>query len=100
MSGPEKLKLVWSPAARRDLVRLRSFIEPHNPQAAARAAEKIRQAAHMILENPAIETRLEGRQDREFFTPFGQGGYIVGYQIIGTTMVILKIWHGREDRIS
>lgn len=98
MSGTEKLKLVWSPAARRDLLRLREFIEPHNPDAARRSSEKIRKAAKMILKNPAIGIRIEGREDREYFSPFGKGGYILRYQIIGQTIVILKIWHGREDR--
>lgn len=28
--------LIWTAAARADLIRLRSFIEPHNPEAARR----------------------------------------------------------------
>lgn len=98
MSGTRELKLVWSPAARRDLIRLREFIEPHNPSAAKRSSEKIRKAAKLIRDNPAIGTRIEDREDREFFTPFGQGGYILRYQIIGQAIVILKIWHSRENR--
>lgn len=98
MSGTGKLKLVWSPAARRDLIRLRDFIEPHNPKAARRSSEKIRKATKLILDNPAIGTKIEGREDRELFTAFGQGGYILRYQIIAQKIVILKIWHTREDR--
>ena len=98
MSGTRKLKLVWSPAARRDLIRLRAFIEPKNAHAAQRSSEKIRKAAKLMLDNPAIGTRIEGRQDREFFTSFGKGGYILRYQIIDHKIVILKIWHDYEDR--
>lgn len=98
MSGSRKLKLVWSPAARRDLIRLREFIEPHNPRAAKRSSEKIRKTTKLILDYPAIGTRIENRGDREFYTPFGQGGYILRYQIIEQNIVILKIWHPREDR--
>ncbi len=98
MPGTQKLTLVWSPAARRDLIRLREFIQPHNPRAAQRAAAAIRKAARLISENPAIGQQLEGRQDRELFAPFGQRGYILRYQIIDRRIVILKIWHTLEDR--
>ena len=98
MSGIGKPRLVWSPAARHDLIRLREFIEPHNSHAARRSSEKIRKATKLILDNPAIGTRIEGREDHEFFTVFGQGGYILRYQIIGQKIVILKIWHTREER--
>ncbi len=98
MSGTQKLVLVWSPAARRDLIRLREFVEPHNPHAARRSSEKIRMAGNLIFDNPAIGTRIEGREDYELYTPFGRYGYILRYQIIGQKIVILKIWHTREDR--
>lgn len=98
MPGTQKLTLVWSPAARRDLIRLREFIEPHNPNTARRSSEKIRKATRLILDNPAIGTRIEGREDCELFTPFGRYGYILRYIIIGQEIVILRIWHTREDR--
>ncbi len=51
-----------------------SIIEPHNPCAAKRSSEKIRKAAKLVLNNPAIGIRLENQEDREFFTSFGQWG--------------------------
>ena len=98
MPGTQKLTLVWSPAARRDLIRLREFIQPHNPRAAQRAAAAIRKAARLISENPSIGQQLEGRQDRELFTPFGHRGYVLRYQIIGQKILMLKVWHALEDR--
>ncbi|MBN2700428.1 MAG: type II toxin-antitoxin system RelE/ParE family toxin [Methylothermaceae bacterium] len=92
------MKLVWSPASRRDLIRLREFIEPHNPTAARRAAETLKKAANLLLDHPAIGTRLEERQDRELFIPFGQSGYIIRYRLHEGTIVILRVWHGLEDR--
>lgn len=100
MSGTRKLIVVWSPAARRDLIRLRKFIEPHNSQAARRSSETIRKAAKLILDNPAIGSRIEDREDRELFTPFGQRGYILRYRLLNQKIVILKVWHGLEDRDS
>ena len=92
------LSLVWSATARADLIRLHAFIQPHNPRAAKQSAGKILKATRLILDNPAIGTPLEGRQDYELFTPFGQNGYIFRYQIIERKIVILKIWHSRENR--
>lgn len=98
MPGTQKLNLVWSLAARRDLIRLREFIEPNNPHAARRSSEKIRETTKLIRDNPGIGTRVEGRDDYELFTPFGRYGYILRYIIIRQEIVILRIWHTREDR--
>lgn len=63
MSGSPKLTLVWSHAAQR-------------------SSDKISKAARLILDNPAIGTKLEYREDRELYAPFGKGGYILRYKII------------------
>jgi plasmid stabilization system protein ParE len=98
MPRPRVLKLVWSPAARRDLIRLREFIEPHNPAAARRAAAILRKSANLLQEQPGIGRRIEGREDRELSVPFGQRGYLLRYRLHEDTIVILRIWHGLEDR--
>lgn len=98
MPASRTLKLIWSPAARADLIRLREFIEPHNPDAARRAAEALKKAAGLLLEHPAIGARLEDREDRELFIPYGQRGYIMRYRLHEETVVIVRVWHVREDR--
>jgi plasmid stabilization system protein ParE len=94
--GPRKLKLVWSPAARQDLIRLRKFIEPHNPDAARRAAGALKKATSLLAEHPAIGGRLEDREDREMFVPYGRRGYIMRYRLHEETIVIVRVWHVRE----
>lgn len=90
--------LKWSPAAIADIQRLRAFIEPHNPEAVRRAAASLKQVAGLLLTHPGIGKRLEGRQDRDLFVPFGQRGYVMRYRLDGDEIVILRIWHGLEDR--
>lgn len=92
--------LIWSAAARADLIRLREFIEPHNPEAARNAAQSLKKAASLIVRHPGIGKRLDGRQDRELVVPFRQRGYIIRYRLDEDAIVILKIWHGLEDRES
>lgn len=90
--------LIWTLAARADLIRLRQFIAPHNPEAAENAAQTLKKAANLIIQHPGIGVRLEGRQDRELFVPFGKRGYLIRYRIDDTAIVILKIWHSLEER--
>jgi plasmid stabilization system protein ParE len=90
--------LIWSPAARDDLVRLRQFIEPHNSEAAKRAAGTLKQAASLLPAHPGAGRRLEGRQDRELFAPFGKRGYIMRYRLDGKTIIILRVWHSLEGK--
>jgi plasmid stabilization system protein ParE len=92
MPRSRALKLVWSPAARRDLIRLREFIEPHNPAAARRAAAVLRKAANLVQEQPGIGRQIAGREDRELSVPFGQRGYLLRYRLHEDAIVILRIW--------
>lgn len=45
---PGHNELIWMPGALDDLSRLRAFIEPHSPQAAARAATAIIAGANRL----------------------------------------------------
>ena len=90
--------LIWTAAARADLIRLRSFIAPHNPTAARRAAETITEGAKLLIEHPAIGKRVEERDDRELSIPFGQRGYVLRYRQDGQTVAVLRVWHSLEKR--
>jgi len=90
--------LIWSPAAQRDINRLYSFIKSENPEAAKRSVQAIRKAAMSLINFPALGKRLEGRQDREVFVPFGKRGYVIRYRLDGVIPVILRIWHSLENR--
>lgn len=100
MPRSRTLALIWSTAARADLIRLREFIEPHNPEAARSAAQALKKATGLLVRHPGIGKRLEGRQDRELVVPFGQRGYIIRYRLDEDAVVIVKIWHGLEERKS
>jgi plasmid stabilization system protein ParE len=90
--------LIWTETALADLVRLRRFIEPKNSRAARQAAEALKKGAALLLNHPGLGRRLEGRPDREITIPFGKHGYVIRYRLDGDDVVILKIWHGLEDR--
>ncbi|MDR3568412.1 MAG: type II toxin-antitoxin system RelE/ParE family toxin [Syntrophobacteraceae bacterium] len=91
-------RLIWLPAARDDIARFRRFIEPDNPEAAGRAAARLKKAANLLLTHPGVGKRLEGRQDRELFVPLGKHGYIIRYRLDGEAVVILRVRHAVKDK--
>jgi len=95
------LKLKWLPGALHDVARLRDFIRVHNPAAAQRAAKRIREGArklqaHPMLGRPVLD--IERPPLRDMFIPFGQAGYWLRYAVLEDAILIVKIWHGRENR--
>lgn len=94
-------RLSWLPQALADLVRLREFIRLHNPAAAERAANCIRKATIKLLDHPLIGLNVTDIDDpmlRDLFIPFGQGGYWLRYLIRDDDIIVVRIWHGRENR--
>jgi plasmid stabilization system protein ParE len=101
MPKHNKSTLVWSFTASQDLIRLRNFIEPHNKNAARRAADAIKKAAAILIRNPLIGTIAEGReeyQEHNLFIPFGKRGYAMRYRVQDNKVIILRVWHGLENR--
>ena len=94
-------RLSWLPEALNDLIRLREFIHVHNPAAAGRAANRIRETVGKLPDNPLIGKSVDDINDstlRELFIPFGQGGYWLRYLAREENIIIVRIWHGRENR--
>ena len=90
------MKLVFSRAAVSDLVRLREFIAVHNPAAAQRVAARLRVAISRLTDSPQVGRPVEDLSGEIRELIFGK--YVVRYQVLQTSVYILKIWHGRENR--
>ncbi len=96
---PGKPELIWERGAVHDLTRLREFIQPHNPKAATNAAQCIIKAANLLLDNPYLGHPMENMPEfNQLFIPFGQNGYVIRYRIDNEKIIILRVWHTREDR--
>lgn len=90
-------RVIWLEEAVEDLTRLRRFLTPNNPRAAALAAQCILDGAKTLQGYPESGTPMgDGR--RELFLPFGNSAYVLRYRLEGDTIVILRVWHGREKR--
>lgn len=96
---PNKPNLIWEPGAIEDLSRLREFIQPHNPKAASNAAQRIIEAGNLLLDHPHLGHPMDDMPEfNELFIPFGQRGYVMRYRVEDQKIIILRVWHGREDR--
>lgn len=94
------MNLIVSPDAAVDLDRLRAFLADKNPDAAQRAAVSLIQAIQSLDTFPD-RGRPTGTEDvRELIVPFGSSAYVVRYAHLAAEgeVIILRIWHGREQR--
>lgn len=89
------MKLKFSARAVGDLVRLRSFIAAHNPEAAERVSLRLRQTIGKLVLHPDIGRLVpELLNVRELIA----GNYVVRYLRKEDTIVVLRVWHGKEFR--
>ncbi len=92
-------QIVWLPEAVKDVTRLREFLEDKSPEAASRVAALIRSGAKTLTDFPAIGKPMnDGTGRREILLPFGAGGYVLRYRIEQQIVVIIRVWHSRENR--
>lgn len=92
-------QLIYTRCALADLVRLREFIAAHNPEAAARMARLIREAAARLKQYPMLGGPVGDMPFRDLIIPFGGASYILRYRVMieTRTVVVVGIRHGREE---
>ncbi|MBI4745407.1 MAG: type II toxin-antitoxin system RelE/ParE family toxin [Deltaproteobacteria bacterium] len=91
-------KVVWLDEAVEDVVRLREFIEPHNREAAIRAAKAIQNGTKILEGYPNIAHPVEVMPDyNDLIIPFGAGNYVLRYRIEGGCVYVIGVRHSREE---
>lgn len=94
------MKVVWLRAAQSDIRRLYDFLLEKDPAAAERAVRAIQLGARKLVEFPYVGRRMDDEtKRRELFVPFGAGAYVLRYRIHDDTIVVIRAWHSREERI-
>ncbi|CAN5239215.1 hypothetical protein BH10PSE1_BH10PSE1_26640 [soil metagenome] len=85
------------PRANRDLDRLRDFLDEVAPEAARSAARAIRDGINGLAEYPTQGAAIGGGR-RALMIPYGNSGYVVQYRVDPGVVVVVRIFHMREDR--
>lgn len=92
-------KVVWTESATADLRRHYDYLKPNNPDAAAKAVQAIVQSGESLEQNPrrgAIVDEVAGL--RKLLVSFGKFGFVIHYAILDDEVVLLRVYHGREQR--
>lgn len=91
------MELKWISKAVSDLARLFDFLATVNRGAAARTVQALTAAPAGLLANPRIGEKLEEFEPHEVRWIL-VGHYEMRYEIQGSFIYALRLWHPREDR--
>jgi plasmid stabilization system protein ParE len=91
------MELKWTGKALSDLARLHEFLVSVDRSAATRTVQSLTAAPARLLEQPRIGEKLEEFGSREV-RRIQVGRYEMRYEIQGSTLYVLRLWHTREDR--
>ena len=89
------MRLELTRGASRDLVRLRDFIAQHDPSAAAKVGRRLARAIRFLRDQPGLGQAVE---DLPGVRQLVAGECVIRYTAREDTVVILRVWHGRESR--
>lgn len=85
------------PAARRDMLRFERSLQRHSPRAALRMFDLISGRILKLGEHPLTGVERDN-EVRELYVKFGKSAYVVRYRVTDEAVVIIRIWHGRQNR--
>ena len=89
----------WLPQASRDIEKQYNFLRTENEDAAKKAVKTILQAGNSLSDNPYRGTVIEDQAGlRKLRVFFGKYGYVIHYAVIADEVLILRVYHGRENR--
>lgn len=92
-------KVVWLPEALQDVTRLYDFLADKSPEAARKAADRIGYSARQLEQYPDLGQPMGDDARRQIFIHFGAGTYVIRYRRDNEkNVVIVRVWHSREQR--
>ena len=91
------MALRWARAAFADLQRIHEFLVPVNAVAAARVVRALASRVRRVPAQPRLGEKLTGFGERDVRRVLVQR-YEVRYEIVGSDIYVLRVFHTREDR--
>lgn len=91
------MALRWTSAAYGDLKRIHEFLLPVNPTAAALSVRAVVARVRRIPAQPRLGDKVSGFEAREVRRVLVEK-YEIRYELAGSNIYILRIFHTREDR--
>jgi plasmid stabilization system protein ParE len=91
------MNIVWSSVAWADVDRLHGFLVEHDIDVADAVFDRLANAPSALLDFPRRGPRLSEFDPREV-REFRVGNYVLRYELVGTSLLVLRFFHVREDR--
>lgn len=89
----------WSDDALADLNRFAAFLEEHSPKLAPIIAEAVIARTELLAHQPKLGRSIAGREEyRQLVLDVLGGAYVFQYRYDGLRVVILRVFHAREQR--
>ncbi len=88
----------FRPAARRDVKRLAENFADAPPRIAEILILRLERAVLRLAVHPFIGRPLEHDDLRETLFAYGKIRYVIRYFVTDTDVVIVRVWHGKENR--
>ena len=89
----------YAPVALHDVRRLHGWlVERDAARAAGKLMRRLADAERRIAERPNGWPLTQSGLARRYLMRLGRSTYVVHYVVDGDDQVIVRIWHGREDR--
>jgi len=89
----------WSEDALADLNRFALFLQDKHPSLAKRVASELIVKAQALADHPKMGRPIRGREEyRQVVLQVLNTRYVFQYRYDGNRLVMLRVFHGREDR--
>lgn len=93
------MKVEWSREAILDLDRFAEFLYQRFPAMAEVVADELSAKTKILQDNPRLGHLVRNRADyREIVFRVLNASYVVRYRVEAQTIIILRVFHGREWR--
>lgn len=93
------LAITWSLDALADVDRFATFLHERFPDLAPRIAGELIERTDLLSRHPTIGRRLGGRDEyRELLLQALGATYALQYRYDGRSILVLRVFHGRETR--
>lgn len=95
--------LSFTRLAQADLVRLREFIAKHSELSAERVSTQLLKGIMLLSKHPRLGRRVvkeDGDAAPEEVRDWMAGDYVVRYLIADQRLIVLRVWHQRENWLN
>lgn len=90
--------IIYAPDAELDVERLHAWYAARSTEVADAFAARLELAEHRIEMRPTAYRKLRDGETHRYSFRINRTAYLIDYHVEPSQIVILRVWHGRQDR--